>query len=106
MAKLKTVLTFMLAGAFLGNLVATLAAPLFMEWYNSTDLASQTLCNLPQLVRTVTDQLIRSQLIGSGIGAVAFLVLSIFFLRSRSQKQLSPPPPPAAPPTPTQTTAA
>jgi hypothetical protein len=94
MARLKTVLTFMLAGAFLGNVVATLAAPSFMQWYNSTSLATQTMCNLPQVVRDVTSQLIRAQLIGSGIGAVAFLVLGVLFIRYRAKKQkgLSPAP--------------
>lgn len=89
MAKLKTVLTFMLAGAFLGNLVATFAAPSFMEWYNTSSLASQTMCNLPQVVRDVTNQLIRAQFIGSGIGAGVFLVLSIFFIRAQAKKQRS-----------------
>ncbi|WP_224249209.1 hypothetical protein [Hyalangium gracile] len=102
MARLKTVLTFMLAGAFLGNLVASLAAPQFMEWYNSTALATQTMCNLPEVVRKVTDDLIRAQLIGSGIGAGAFLVLGILFVRARTKKERATPPPPAAP-TPTAT---
>jgi hypothetical protein len=97
MVKLKTVLTFMLAGAFLGNLVASLAAPHFMEWYNSTSLATQTMCNLPQVVRDVSDQLIRAQLIGSGVGAVASLVLGVLFVRARTRKQQATPPPPAAP---------
>jgi hypothetical protein len=97
MARLKTVLTFMLAGAFLGNLVATLAAPSFMQWYNATPLASQTVCNLPQVVQDVTSQLIRAQLIGSGLGAVAFLVLGIVLIRYRTRKQQALPPTPPAP---------
>jgi hypothetical protein len=96
MAKLKTVLTFMLAGAFLGNVVATFAAPSFMEWYNSASLASQTICNLPQVVRDVSNQLIRAQFIGSGIGAVVFLVLGIVFLRARAKRAKAPT---ATPPT-------
>ena len=103
MPKLKTVLTFMLAGAFLGNLVATFAAPRFMEWYNSTPLASQTMCNLPQVVHDVTSQLIRAQFIGSGIGAVLFLVLGVVYVQARAKKQQQAPTPPAAPtPTPGQ----
>jgi hypothetical protein len=97
MVKLKTVLTFMLAGALLGNLVATFVAPSFMEWYNSTPLASQTMCNLPQVVRDVTSQLIRTQFIGSGIGAVVFLVLGIVFLRAQAKRQKALPPQPPAP---------
>ncbi|HEX8701189.1 MAG TPA: hypothetical protein VF815_20360 [Myxococcaceae bacterium] len=97
MTKLKTVLTFMLVGALLGNLVATFAAPLFIEWYNSTPLAAQTMCNLPQVVRDVTSQLIRTQFIGTGIGAVVFMVLGIIFLRARAQRQKAMPPQPPAP---------
>lgn len=103
MEKLKTVLTFMLGGAFLGNLVATFVAPRFMAWYNSTPLASQTMCNLPQVVQDVSSQLIRSQLIGSGIGAVVFLVLGILAVRARTRKQNATPPPTAPTPTPTPT---
>lgn len=98
MVKVKTVLTFMLAGAFLGNLVASLTAPHFMEWYNTAALATQTMCNLPQVVRDVSDQLIRAQLIGTGIGTVAFLVLGIFFVRARSRKQQATTPPQAPTP--------
>ncbi len=99
MEKLKTVLTFMLGGAFLGNVVATFAAPRFMTWYNSTPLASQTMCNLPQVVQDVTSQLIRAQFIGSGIGAGVFLVLGIVFLRARAKRQQAVPPQPPATPT-------
>lgn len=104
MEKLKTVLTFMLGGAFLGNVVATFTAPRFMAWYNSTPLASQTMCNLPQVVQDVTSQLIQAQFIGSGIGAVLFLVLGILFVRARArkQKQQSTPPPTAPTPTPAE----
>ena len=99
MTKLKTVLTFMLAGALLGNLVATFTAPLFIEWYNSTPLAAQTMCNLPQVVRDVTSQLIRTQFIGSGIGAVVFMALGIVFLRTQAKRQKALPPQPPAPTT-------
>jgi len=99
MVKFKTVLTFMLAGALLGNLVATFLAPSFMEWYNSTPLASQTMCNLPQVVRDVTGQLIRTQFIGSGIGAVVFLVLGIVFMRTQAKRQKAVPPQPPVTPT-------
>jgi hypothetical protein len=99
MDKLKTVLTFMLGGAFVGNLVASFGAPHFMEWYNSTPLATQTMCNLPQVVRDISAQLIHAQLIGSGVGAVLFLVLGILFVRARTRKALPTPPPTAPTPT-------
>jgi uncharacterized membrane protein len=99
MEKLKTVLTFMLGGAFLGNMVVTLAAPSIMAWYNSTSLAKETVCNLQQVVEDVTSQFIFAQFIGSGIGAVAFLALGILFIRARAKKQQSTPPPAAPTPT-------
>lgn len=99
MAKLKTVLTFMLAGAFFGNVVALLLAPSMIEWYNSTPLASQTMCDLPKVVRDVASQLIRAQFIGSGIGTVAFLVLGIVFLRFQAKREKALPPAPPATPT-------
>jgi xanthine/uracil permease len=95
MAVLKSLLTFMLVGTLLGNQAATYAAPHFMAWYNETPLASQTVCNLPQVVRQVTSELIQAQLIGSGIGAAVFLVLGILVVRARARKQR--PQPPAAP---------
>ncbi|WP_224363474.1 hypothetical protein [Hyalangium versicolor] len=98
MATLKTLLTFMLAGAFIGNVVASFTAPYFMAWYNSTSLATETVCNLPEVVRTISSDLFRAQLIGSGIGAVAFLVLGILFVRARARKQRATPPPTAPTP--------
>jgi hypothetical protein len=97
MVKLKTVLTFVLVGALLGNVVATLAAPPMLGWYNSSSLATQTMCNLPEVIQKVSSQLIQAQLIGSGIGMVLFLVLGIAFVQSRAKKQQATPPPPAAP---------
>jgi hypothetical protein len=97
MAKLKTVLNFMLVGAFLGDVVAMLIAPVFMSWNNEAPLAKQQLCDLPDNVREITRSFIHAQLLGSAIGAVAFLVLGILFLRARARKQAQTPPPPAAP---------
>jgi hypothetical protein len=97
MDKFKTVLNFMLAGALLGNWVASLVAPRYQVWNNSAPLASVTQCNLPEVIQSTASDLVHAQLIGSGIGAVAFLVLGILFLRFRSKKQQATPPPPAAP---------
>jgi hypothetical protein len=55
------------------------------------------MCNLPEVVRNVTGKLIRAQFIGSGIGAVAFLVLGILFVRAQARKHSAPPPQPPAP---------
>jgi hypothetical protein len=99
MDKFKTVLTFMLAGALIGNWVASLIVPGYLAWNNSAPLASQQMCDLPKAIHDTSAQLIHGQLIGSGIGAVAFLVLGLLFLRFRARKQRATPPPAAPTPT-------
>ncbi|NNB87488.1 hypothetical protein HJC10_11890 [Corallococcus exiguus] len=98
MAMLKTFLIFILAGTLLGTFIASLAAPSYIEWNNSTPLATQTMCNLPEVVRSVTASLMHSQLMGAAIGAGVGLVAAILVVvRARSRaKQRPGSPPPAA----------
>jgi hypothetical protein len=103
MDKFKTVLIFMFVGSLLGNVVGAFTNRAYQIWNNSTPLATQTQCVLPQVVDDVTAELIGAELIGSGIGMVLFLVLGIVFVQARAKKQKATPPPPAAPtPTPTE----
>jgi len=97
----KTLLNFVLAGTLLGALVASWVGPHAIGWYNETPLATQTMCNLPEVVRNVTSQLLTWQVIGAGIGAAVFLALGILFTL-RMNKKARPPssPPPAATQTP------
>jgi hypothetical protein len=97
MDKFKTVLIFMLVGSMLGNWVASLLSPRYQVWNNSAPLASVTQCKLPEVIASTSATLIHDQLIGSGIGAVAFLVLAIVFLQVRGKRKRATPPPPAAP---------
>lgn len=99
MDKLKTVLTFMLAGALIGNGVASLIVPGYLAWNNSAPLASQQVCDLPKAIHDTATQLISGQLIGSAIGALTFLVLAILFIRFRARRQQAAPPPAAPTPT-------
>ncbi|RKH65400.1 hypothetical protein [Corallococcus aberystwythensis] len=98
MAVFKTFLIFILAGTLLGTFIASLAAPSYIEWNNSTPLATQTMCNLPEVVRNVTASLMHSQLMGAAIGAGVGLVAAILVaVRARSRaKQRPGSPPPAA----------
>ncbi|MBN8229732.1 hypothetical protein JYK02_19660 [Corallococcus macrosporus] len=98
MAVFKTFLIFILAGTLLGTFVASLTAPSYIEWNNSTPLATQTMCNLPEVVRGVTASLLHSQLMGAAIGAGAGLVVAILVaVRARSRSKQRPgTPPPAA----------
>src|SRR5690606_9704495 len=77
----------LLTGAVLGAVGATLLAPGFLTWYNTPGGMGQALCNCPELVRTTAAQLVQAQLTGAGIGAAASLVLGIFFVRARRQRQ-------------------
>lgn len=96
----KTLLNFVLAGTLLGILVASWAGPHFIGWYNETPLATQTMCNLPQVIRHVSSDLLTWQTIGAGVGAAVFLVLGIVFTvraNRKAREQETQTPPPAAP---------
>jgi hypothetical protein len=94
MATLKTLLTFMLAGAFFGLAGASWLGPKWLQWDNTTRLAAtQTMCDLPVVIESVTSELLRMQLLGTLGGALVFLVLGIFFVRARGKRST-----PAAPP--------
>lgn len=99
----KTLLNFVLLGTLLGILVASWVGPNYLGWYNETPLATQTMCNLPEVIRNVTSDLIHYQTIGAGVGALAFLVLGVLFVlrANRKARDSHPgaPPPPAAPQT-------
>ena len=99
MATLKTLLTFMLLGAFLGLATASWIGPQFLEWYNTAPLGAQTVCDLPKVVQGITADLLRYQLIGTLTGTGVFLVLGIFFVvwRSKRDKLARPPSTPAQP---------
>ena len=100
MSLFKTFLIFILAGTLLGTFIASLAAPSYIEWNNSTPLATQTMCNLPEVVRSVTASLMHYQLMGAAVGAGVGRVVAILVAhraRSRAQPQPGSPPPPTAP---------
>ncbi len=100
MATLKTLLTFMLLGAFLGLAMASWLAPKWLEWDNSPRYqAAQTLCNLPEIIRNITADLLHYQLIGTLAGTGLFLVLGIVFVvwrNKRTRRMQQPPTTPAA----------
>ncbi|XXF78643.1 hypothetical protein P2318_02490 [Myxococcaceae bacterium GXIMD 01537] len=86
---LKTILAFLFAGAWLGGAVASWAGPSMLEWYNtqSAEFGTQTVCNVPHIIRLVTGKLISYQLIGSGIGAAAGLILAVLLARALARRR-------------------
>lgn len=100
---MKTVTIFFLLGAILGAAAASLIVPPTLSWYNDVGFLSQSgqtsqvqaLVNIKEVIRYSTSRLIRGQLIGAAIGAVAFLVLGIVVAakgRTRSVPLASPRP--------------
>jgi len=86
-AALKTVGIFAAIGAILGDALATLVAPKLLTWYNTPGGGSvQTICDIEQMSRHIFGQLIEAQLIGSGIGALLFIVLGGLVAHRRSAR--------------------
>jgi len=90
MSMVKRVSMFMLLGAVLGDAVGTLVARSFIPWYWSPGEAiknTQQLINVPDMVRSTIDAMVRDQLIGAGVGAVAFAVLGFLLFRMLDQRK-------------------
>jgi hypothetical protein len=96
---MRNILIFVLLGAILGAIAASLIVPATLSWYNEAGFLSQpggsqvqALVNIPQLIKYATSRLIRGQLIGAGIGAVLFLVVGLVASsRHRPAARVSPP---------------
>ena len=78
MGRFRTVLVFMMVGAIVGAVIASLVVPPVLAWYNAPGAVSpgrevQTLCNLPDLIRYTSKRLLIGQGIGAVVGAIVFL---------------------------------
>ena len=85
---MKTVLICVLSGALLGVVVASFVVPPALSWYTAPGglpkgAQIQALVEIPEVIRYATGKLMRGQLIGGGIGAVAGLVVGILMGRKR-----------------------
>jgi glycerol uptake facilitator-like aquaporin len=90
LAALKTVGVFAAVGAIIGDVLATLIAPRFLTWYNTPGAGTlQTICNIEQMSQQIFSQLIRAQLVGSGIGALALIAVGVVAVRRRSARAAS-----------------
>jgi len=85
---LKT-LVFVLAGALLGIVIASLVVPPALSWYTTPGglpkgAQIQALVQIPEVIRYSTGRLIQGQMIGAAIGAIAGVGVGLF-VNSRSR---------------------
>jgi len=91
----KTVLIFVLAGALLGIVVASVIVPPALSWYTAPGglpqgAQIQALVQIPEVIRYSTGRLIRGQMIGAAIGAIAGFAVA-FFASARSRQAIASP---------------
>lgn len=96
----KTLLAFLFAGAWLGGAIAAWVAPGYLEWFNtgSAEFGTQTVCNVPAIIRLTSAKLVNYQLIGSAIGATVGLILGAVLARLLARRRAAKVPPTATPP--------
>jgi hypothetical protein len=99
MALLRTLLNFVVGGALLGILAASLMGPRFLTWYNQPG-QGKALCDCADNTRQTADQLIHYQLLGAGGGSLVGLAGGVAFMVLRRKKAQGATTTPAAPPAP------
>src|SRR5687768_8868826 len=95
MATIKKFLAWMLGGAILGVVVASLIGPAVLTWYRDPGPGVPVGFNLAPYARGAMNALLGAQAIGALIGAVVLLVIGVLVHRAAARKV--PPAPPATP---------
>ena len=88
MSRTTAILLYMMTGALVGVVIASLVVPPFLSWYNEPGAITpgkqiETLCNLPELIRYTATRIFRGQMIGAGVGALLFMFPGIAVARRR-----------------------
>ncbi len=104
---MKTISIFVLLGALVGAIAASLIVPPTLSWYNESGFLSQpangqvqALVNIPQVIRYTTTRLIKGQLIGTAVGGLLGLVVGIMAARTGTRRRVAAPAPSPAVPRP------
>lgn len=89
---MKTTLIFVLVGAILGAVVASLVVPPMLASLNEASFMTpqnpaQSLVKVPEVVRYASSRLIRGQLVGAAIGAVVFFVFGLIVATKESGRR-------------------
>jgi hypothetical protein len=82
----KTILIFVLSGALLGVVIASLVIPPALSWYTAPGglpqgTQIQALVQIPEVIRYATGRLMVGQAVGGVIGALVGLVAGILMMR-------------------------
>lgn len=85
MSTFKTLMTFLVAGVLLGEVVATLLASAIIPWWN-TPGQGQAMCECSKIAHDTVTSLISYQIYGAAVGGVLFLALGAFIVRARGQR--------------------
>src|SRR5262245_66235180 len=83
---LKRLGIFLAIGAVVGDIITLLIAPRMLTWFQ-TPGAGSALCNCVDLARQTARGVVRAQLIGATIGAVALAVLGEIVVRMRAARK-------------------
>ncbi|HZT78360.1 MAG TPA: hypothetical protein VFA27_17025 [Vicinamibacterales bacterium] len=91
---MKTTVIFVLAGALVGAVIASLIVPSALAWYSTPGglpqgAQIQALVQISEVIRYATGRLIRWQAIGAAIGAAAGLALGIFMQAPSRRQQVA-----------------
>ena len=86
---MKTVLLFVLAGALMGVIAASLIVPPALSWYTAPGglpkgAHIQAVVEIPEVIRYATSRLMHGQAIGGACGAALGLFIGIFFGRKNN----------------------
>ena len=87
-------LVFVLAGALIGVVIASLVVPPALSWYSTPGglpqgAQIQALVQISEVIRYATGRLIRGQLIGGGIGAAIGLGISLFLQTPMRRREVA-----------------
>ena len=83
---MKSIAIFVLAGALVGVVIASLVIPPALSWYTAPGglpqgTQIQALVQIPEVIRYATGRLMFGQAVGGAIGAVLGLVAGILTMR-------------------------
>jgi hypothetical protein len=88
MATVRTLVSWISAGALIGLFFASLIGPKFLNWYNAPGLG-QALCDCVKMTEQITSRLLELQVEGAGAGAFVFLIIGIILVVRKRKQQPS-----------------